>query len=66
MGMEPSPSTAQGRLVFHDRGRVDVPGFSPFSSTAFGDAYLADSLDVLKALPAACAYLESSKYRFFA
>ena len=52
MSVESSPNTAQGRLIFHDRGRVVVPGFSPFYTTSLGDAYLADSLAVLKALPA--------------
>jgi len=54
MSSEPRPSIAQGRLVFHGRDRLEVPGFSPLYSTDFGDAYLADSLAVLKALPDAC------------
>ena len=54
MGSEPRAGTAQGRLVFHGRGRLEVPGFTPFYSTDFGDAYLADSLAVLKALPDGC------------
>jgi len=41
----------QRRMVFHDRKRLVVPGFSPFYSTSLGDAYLADSLEVLRALP---------------
>ena len=51
MSDERSPGTAQGRLVFHGRDRVVIPGFSPLYSTDFGDAYLADSLAMLKALP---------------
>jgi len=51
MSSERIAGTAQGRLVFHGRDRVEVPGFSPLYSTDFGDAYLADSLAVLKALP---------------
>ena len=54
MSSERSPGTAQGRLVFHGRGRLEVPGFSPYYRTDFGDAYLADSLAVLKALPDDC------------
>lgn len=53
MSSESRPSIAQGRFLFHGRGRLEVPGFSPFYSTDFGDAYLADSLAVLKALPEA-------------
>lgn len=35
-----------------DDGRsIVVPGFSPFYSTGLGSAYLADSLELLKALP---------------
>ena len=51
MGMESRPGTAQGRLVFHGKERLAIPGFTPLYSTDFGDAYLADSLAVLKALP---------------
>jgi site-specific DNA-methyltransferase (cytosine-N4-specific) len=43
----------EGLLPF-DRGRnpkVAVPGFSPYYSTAFGHAYLANSLEVLRGLP---------------
>ncbi len=53
MSSESRPSIAQGRFLFHGRGRLEIPGFSPFYSTNFGDAYLADSLAVLKALPEA-------------
>lgn len=49
--MERSPSIAQGRLAFHDKARPEVPGFAPFYSTDLGDAYLADSLELLRALP---------------
>jgi DNA modification methylase len=41
----------QNTFVFHGRSRLAVPGFEPYYSTAFGDAYVADSLSVLKALP---------------
>lgn len=33
------------------RCRLTVPGFSPYYSTSLGDAYLADSMRLLKALP---------------
>ncbi len=51
MSSDPRQGAAQGRLIFHGRGRLEVPGFSPFYRTDCGDAYLADSLAVLKALP---------------
>jgi DNA modification methylase len=41
----------QNKFVFHGKSRLTVPGFSPLYNTALGDAYLADSLLVLKALP---------------
>jgi hypothetical protein len=34
----------QGQFIFHGKGRLAVPGFTPYYSTALGDAYLADSL----------------------
>lgn len=40
-------------LPFNDApARVIVEGFEPYYSTDFGSAYVADSLDLLKALPA--------------
>ncbi|MBW3542752.1 MAG: site-specific DNA-methyltransferase [Planctomycetes bacterium] len=39
------------RFDERSRARLTVPGFSPYYSTVFGDAYLGDSLQVLKALP---------------
>ena len=44
---------AQISLLFNEksRSRLILPGFSPYYSTDLGDAYVADSLDVLKALP---------------
>ena len=41
----------QNQLLFHGKGRLEVPGFSPYYTTTLGDAYLADSLPLLKALP---------------
>jgi len=41
----------QNQFIFHGKGRLTVPGFSPYYSTTLGDAYLADSLALLKALP---------------
>jgi site-specific DNA-methyltransferase (cytosine-N4-specific) len=40
----------QNQFDFHGKGRLTVPGFSPYSTTALGDAYLADPLPLLKAL----------------
>ncbi len=58
------PTTAQSRLVFHGRERLAVPGWKSLYGTDFGDAYLADSLSVLKALPDDCinAVLTSPPY----
>jgi len=43
----------QTSLLFDEKSkrRLVIPGFSPFYSTELGDAYLADSLEVLKAIP---------------
>src|SRR5262245_24306533 len=41
----------QNQLVFHGKGRLEIPGFSPYYTTPLGDAYLGDSLPLLKALP---------------
>jgi len=43
----------QPSLPFHEKSeaRLSIPGFTPYYSTALGDAYLADSLAVLKAIP---------------
>ena len=40
-------------LLFNEesRSRLTLPGFSPYYSTDLGDAYVADSLEVLKAIP---------------
>ncbi len=45
--------TRQKRMRFDEKSqpRVAIPGFSPYYSTTYGDAYLADSLHVLKAIP---------------
>lgn len=51
MARSPAEIPLQSRLDFNARPRLTVPGFSPYYSTSLGDAYLADSLDVLKALP---------------
>lgn len=48
----PPPNHAmQAKLMFGNASRIEVPGFSPFYSTQFGDAYHADSLALMKALP---------------
>lgn len=43
----------QTSLLFSEKSksRLTLPGFSPYYSTDLGDAYLADSLEVLKAIP---------------
>jgi site-specific DNA-methyltransferase (cytosine-N4-specific) len=47
------PTTEQTLLPFEQDGkpRLAVVGFTPYYSTALGDAYLADALAVLKAIP---------------
>jgi site-specific DNA-methyltransferase (cytosine-N4-specific) len=49
----------QGLLPFARPGkpRLPVPGFTPYYSTDWGDAYLADSLGVLRAVPDAAVNL---------
>jgi DNA modification methylase len=42
----------QDSLDFEGKARLQVPGFEPYYSTGRGDAYLADSHAVLRALPA--------------
>jgi site-specific DNA-methyltransferase (cytosine-N4-specific) len=46
-------TTEQGLLPFDQDGRpkLAIASFTPFYSTPLGDAYLADALDVLKAIP---------------
>jgi DNA modification methylase len=44
-------SNGQSNLVFHRDRKVEIPSFTPYYSTTLGAAYLADSLNVLKALP---------------
>jgi DNA modification methylase len=41
----------QGKLAFDGRAALEIPGFRPYYGTTLGNAYLADSLVVLKALP---------------
>jgi site-specific DNA-methyltransferase (cytosine-N4-specific) len=48
----------QTSMLFHEgRGKAEVPGFDPYYRTDFGAAYLADSLEVLQALPSESANL---------
>ena len=51
MGSPSRNGSTQNQFDFHGKSRPTVPGFSPLYNTALGDAYLADSLLVLKALP---------------
>jgi len=48
-----NPIPEQGLLPFHQptKPKLAVPSFSPYYSTALGDAYLANSLELLKAMP---------------
>ena len=41
----------QGRLLFHSAPKIEVAGFDPYYSTGLGDAFLNDSLSLLKSLP---------------
>lgn len=48
----------QTSMLFHDGlASLDVPGFAPCYRTDFGAAYLADSLELLRALPDASTNL---------
>ncbi len=51
MSTSRSSSARQPSLVFHRETKLEIPNFTPYFSTTQGDAYLADSLDILKALP---------------
>lgn len=53
MGKPQNLITEQASLLFNEksRTRLSIPGFSPYYSTQLGDAYLADSLGILKAVP---------------
>ncbi len=51
MSAERIPGTAQGRLLFGDRGRLELPGQTPLYRTDLGAAYLGDSLALMKAIP---------------
>jgi len=54
MAGEAPKTIRQASLVFGDRAqeKIQVPGFSPYYETDFGAAYLCDSLELLRALPA--------------
>ena len=41
----------QTSLVFDETARLTLSGLTPYYRTELGDAYLADSLAVLKAIP---------------
>ena len=42
---------SQNTFVFHGKPKLAIPGFVPFYRTNQGDAYLADSREILSALP---------------
>ncbi len=49
---EPSPTrSAQQPLAFRTAQRLEIGGFRPLYATDLGDAYVADALDLLKAVP---------------
>lgn len=47
------PSVTENQLPFREQTKAKLPviGFTPYYSTSWGDAYLGDSLQVLKAVP---------------
>lgn len=49
----PKQVTVQGSLLLGgaDRPRIRIPGFTPLYTTDLGDAYVADSLALMKGLP---------------
>lgn len=53
MAKSPKPLPRQGWLPFArpSKPKLPVAGFSPYYSTDLGDAYLADALQVLRAIP---------------
>ena len=51
MSAERIPDSAQGRLSFDNRGRLEIPGQTPLYRTNFGDAYLGNSLELMRAIP---------------
>ena len=53
LASSPQPITNQTSLLFSERAKVrfEIPGFEPYYRTELGDAYLADSLEVLRAVP---------------
>jgi DNA modification methylase len=53
-GLMPIPESSgvkQPRLAFESVEHLQIPGYTPFYRTDCGDAYLGDSLELLKALP---------------
>lgn len=51
MAVSPTNSPMQSRMLFEHTAKLRIPDFVPLYSTELGDAYLADSLQVLRALP---------------
>lgn len=53
MARAQNPINEQISLLFNEksRSRLLLPGFAPYYSTDLGDAYFADSIEVLKAIP---------------
>ena len=47
----PADIPIQSRLSFGSVSKLSIPGFEPYYSTPLGDAYLADSLALMNALP---------------
>jgi site-specific DNA-methyltransferase (cytosine-N4-specific) len=48
---KPQPSNKTPLPSNDEAPRIIIDGFTPYYSTAFGDAYLEDSLNILRALP---------------
>lgn len=51
MSGSPFSRSRQATLPFPSQPKLTIPDFEPYYSTSFGNAYLADSLDILKSLP---------------
>jgi site-specific DNA-methyltransferase (cytosine-N4-specific) len=47
----PSDIPLQSKLAFGGQDKLEIPGYEPYFSTKLGDAYLADSHALMRALP---------------
>ena len=51
MGGMPAESPIQSTLPFESGSKLSIPGFTPYYGTPLGDAYHADSLALMNAMP---------------